>query len=251
MNAVGETVPVSHTRLVASGFFCVMMCLAAMCTPCSADTEVWHVKSIEWLTDTSDAIVVADVVSEGTGYRVANVLKGSRSLVGQLIEADTKAVVKTPVILFFRRVRDKLRIHERIGPAAPLLMQWDRATSRWSEEPVRMLAVGKNGDIAQTLSQVTKIIKQRLKDGQTVPRRCDYDAVEARKSFAGGFYRRADGVYECNDYGVYLTVLVPPDEEYREELKKSPQGSSRYINYGNRNRKAIYLANYGSQTGQQ
>ena len=114
-----------------------------------------------------------------------------------------------------------------------------------------MLAVGKNGDIAQTLSQVTKIIKQRLKDGQTVSRRCDYDAVEARKSFAGGFYRRADGVYECNDYGVTLIVLVPPDEEYREELKKSPQGSSRYITYGNRSRKAIYLANSGSQTGQQ
>ena len=128
-------VPVNHTRLVASSFSCVMMCLAALCTPCSADTEVWHVKSTEWLTDTSDAIVVAN--SEGMGYRVASVLKGSRwFLVGHLIEADTKTVLKQPVILFFRRVNDKLRIHERIGPAAPLLIQWDEETSNWIEKPV-------------------------------------------------------------------------------------------------------------------
>ena len=190
--------------------------MAAMCllltSNAQADLQGMEEKSLEWLVDSSDAIVVG-----------SRVLKG-HTLLHEGVQAST--IHSPDAVRFLRKMRDGSVTFHAINLNTQWLLRVDDADQPWQ----RHLAVDKKGVIVSSRMDLIRRIDERVRRGASVPEDCDHEAVESGASVKGGFWISPPDTYQFGERAgeqnklvtdVYLEILVPPDPEYLEEAERA------------------------------
>ena len=171
-----------------------------------ADTNVAHFRSIEWLVDSSDVILIGEKLeSENANhsYQVLALMKCTReeiseSRVGKEIQVDrlgdvpslgnSSLTISTAVppdrlgersVLFLRASHKvRMQMHARISLDVPRVWRLD-----WNDlsNTLEYFAVKADGTPIGTAVEFLTIIRERIHHGASVPHGMDRRAVELRK----------------------------------------------------------------------
>jgi hypothetical protein len=171
-----------------------------------ADTIGAHFRSLEWLVDSSDVVLIGEKLERenaGHAYQVQALMKCTRvqlsgNRVGNVIQVDrlhdvpilgkSSSSISTAVppdrlgersVLFLRASHKvRMQMHARISLDVPRVWRLD-----WNDlsNTLEYFAVKADGTPIGTAVEFLTIIRERIHHGASVPRGMDRRAVELRK----------------------------------------------------------------------
>jgi hypothetical protein len=248
---------------ITISMLCVLSLAAAFAPLARADLYSAFVSSLDWLTDSSDVIVIVEVARTGNRkvVRTATVLKGTDHvrLKGWPPAELVRLVAELPegrrLLIFGRldrhktpRIRDLIALSEdaKLPPGVSVEAARYIAVTGGLDAKAKQgvcAALTKEHDLLTKPEQVLRLVRKRIAQGSRVPADCDRERVEHSYSGDdyGGSYRATGTPFDTNE--VIHHVLVPWEPEYekglREELRRA-HGPARVV-------VARQLANYRSR----
>jgi hypothetical protein len=222
---------------------------------CRADLEGVVEPSLEWLVDSSDAIILGEPAKgmPAGDFRVARVLKAHKKMQPGQIVRPFAQVNGDRVVVFLREKTGELLAFNYVDCATDRL--WfpedgdpDESPQRWK----KFLAIDKKGEIISDWDELLRRIERRVRAGSLVPPDCDRKAVEKEKSCKGGFRldvhtsctfgeASKDGKTVAKNWDVSIDVIVPPDPEFEKPLRAQ---AADYSSRGHLDAQRRLLANY-------
>jgi hypothetical protein len=201
----------------------------ACCRTCPADLQGYDDLSLEWLVDSSDAIAIAEIAIAtretdwGDTFRVTRAIKDHKQLrVGQTVKGSSSDGNKGDrVMLFLREKAGGLSLFRVVSFTLAHEIRVDDGQPE-EDSPHKFqtfLAIDKKGNIISSEAELIRRVQERIRAGSLVPADCDREAVETEKSVKGGFKIEL-GCYQLPSADICVSVIVPPDPEFRAQLEK-------------------------------
>jgi hypothetical protein len=197
------------------GSACIAACVLGglFASICRADYTEEQGVSLEWLTDSSKAIAVAEPVKDGTynwGWpmRVVRILKADpRVEIGQVYRVEDKYNRPKPLdrcMIFLREDEEaELVVHETCGR--------DMHEGYHVSPVIKLYGFDREGRFVRSLDQAIDIVTRRVKRGPNLPEPDYSKAKRFAEPFEGGFYRLAEDDFDS----FYYMVLVPADPDFK------------------------------------
>jgi hypothetical protein len=242
---------------------CLLVVASTLASSARADLDSYFVRSLEWLTDSSDVIVIVEVTQSANKMvaKTQTIIKApAQARLQDLPHGElNKLVADLPpgrqVLVFGRlgkggtlRVVDGICLREVTHPplrgdaleAARYLAVTGSLKDKAKESVCAALT--KHGTLLVKIEHVLSLVQQRIAQGSLVPADCDRERVERPYSDDdyGGVFHSPGTPFDSNT-AIYH-VLVPWEPEYEKALHeelRSGNGSSKVV-------AARQLANYRS-----
>jgi hypothetical protein len=216
---------------------CLLVLATAFAPSVRADLYSDFVKSLEWLTDSSDVIVIVEITQQDIQKvaRTVTVLKaaGGRKLKDCPHSELTRLAAELPggrrLLIFGRFDRDNapprllnlICLSEAPPPKGMTLKeaQCQAATSPTTDKAKLGIcaAVNRQGQLLTRPAQVLDLVKKRIAQGSRLPPDCDRERVA--KPYGGDEYGgRWRSGSECDTNEICYSVLAPWEPEDAKEL---------------------------------
>jgi hypothetical protein len=239
---------------------CLLAIASTLVPSARADLNSYFVRSLEWLTDSSDVIVIVEI-TQSSSHKIATtqtVIKGPAQsrLQGWPHSALATFVAELPrgrrLLVFGRlgkggtpQVVDLICLGEDRKPLSGDALEAARyvavtGTLKAKAKQGVCAALTKHGDLLINQDQVLRLVHQRLAQGSRVPPDCNRERVELSYSYDdyGGVYHSPGTLFDSNE--AIHHVLVPWEPEYEKALLEELARGSGSAKVG----AARQLANY-------